>query len=298
MRPPRHVLALVLATALAAALSAQTLAGFDSGLYRLEPDGSSKALWLGGEIKKIIRSEAGWYFLGSRGVLFSSDLKTFEERNRGFPVKTIKRYEKGIKSFQYEIQDLKDLEVDPYDPKTLVTCTKDSVFLSRDGGLSWTALPPAPSWTTGLKAVAVVSGPENLIFASHPIRGTFSRPLGGSGVPWTVVPGLASASGSTSVDEVSDIVAAKGTSGAQIWAANSFLPRLYRWDSGKRAFVPVYADDREFACFESLQVREDGVLYLTDGEVFRFDPRTDRNAVEPRITAGDLGRFLYRAGPA
>ena len=280
---PRHALALALASILAAALSAQILAGFDTGLYRVERDGSSRPLWLGGEVKKILKSESGWYFLGSRGVLFSPDLKTFEERNQGFPVKTIKRYDKGVKSFQYEIQDLKDLELDPYDPKTLAACTKDSVFLTRDGGLSWTALPAAPSWTTGLKAVAVVSGAENLVFASHPIRGVFVRPLGNPGAPWAEVPGLDKAAGSASPDEVSDIVIARGPEGARIWAANSFLPRLYRWDSAKRAFFAAHGDDRDFACFESLQVREDGVLYVTEGEVYRYDPRSGRNEAEPRI---------------
>ncbi len=278
---PRTPIALVLAALLASALSAQNLAGFDTGLYRLERDGSARPLWLGGEVKKILSTEAGWFLLGSRGVVYSRDLATFEERNRGLPVKTVKRYDKGVKSFQYEIQDLKDLEVDPYDPKTLVTCTKDAVYLTRDGGLTWTALPAAPSWTTGLKAAAVVSGAENLVFASHPIRGVYVRPLGNPGAPWTEVSGLDRSAGSASPDEVSDIVAAKSPEGARIWAANSFLPRLYRWDSAKRAFTTAHGDDREFACFESLQIREDGILYVTDGEVYRYDPRSGRHEAEP-----------------
>jgi hypothetical protein len=278
---PRLALALVFAALLAAVLSGQTLAGFDTGLYRIERDGSSRPLWLGGEVKKILSTEAGWYFLSSRGVVHSRDLSAFEERNKGLPVKTIKRYDQGVKSFQYEIQDLKDLEADPYDPRTLVTCTKDAVFLTRDGGLTWTALAPAPSWSTGLKAVSVVSGPENLIFASHPIRGVFVRPLGNPGAAWTEAGGLDKAAGSAGPDEVSDIVVAKGPEGARIWAANSFLPRLYRWDSARRSFSVVHADDRDFAAFESLQVREDGVLYVTDGEIYRYDPRSGRHEAEP-----------------
>lgn len=280
---PSRVAALVVLAAAAVSLPAQTLAGYDTGLYRIERDGSTRPLWLGGEVKKILKSEAGWYLLGSRGVVFTPDLKTFEERNRGFPVKTIKRYDKGVKSFQYEVQDLKDLEIDPYDPLTLVTCTKDAVFLTRDGAKTWTALPTAPSWNTGLKAVAVVSGPENLVFASHPIRGVFVRPLSDSRAGWTEAAGLekpVGASGSAGADEVSDIVASKGTAGAQIWAANSFLPRLYRWDSERRAFITAYAEQHDFACFESLQVREDGVLYVTDGEIQKYDPRSGRNTSE------------------
>ncbi|NLJ46964.1 MAG: hypothetical protein GX430_10425, partial [Treponema sp.] len=240
-----------------------------------------RPVWLGGEVKKILSTEAGWYFLSSRGVVYSRDLSSFEERNKGLPVKTIKRYDQGVKSFQYEIQDLKDLEADPYDPRTLVTCTKDAVFLTRDAGLSWTSLPAAPSWTTGLKAVSVVSGPENLIFASHPIRGVFTRPLGNPGAAWTEAGGLDKSAGSASPDEVSDIAASKGSEGARIWAANSFLARLYRWDSAKRSFTLVHADDRDFAPFDSLQVREDGVLYVTDGEVYRYDPRSGRHEAEP-----------------
>lgn len=283
MRLPtlRTFLAFIIFLVVPAILSAQTLAGFDTGLYRIERDGSSRPLWLGGEVKKILSTDSGWFFLSSRGVVYSRDLTSFEERNKGLPVKTIKRYEQGVKSFQYEVQDLKDLEVDPYDPRTLVTCTKDSVFLTRDGGLTWTSLPGAPSWNTGLKAVSVVSGPENLIFASHPIRGVFVRPLNNSGAAWIEVGGLDKSAGSTGPDEVSDIVASKGAEGARIWAANSFLPRLYRWDSAKQSFTVTHGDDRDFAAFESLYLREDGVIYVTDGEVYRYDPRSGRHEAEP-----------------
>ena len=112
------------------------------------------------------------YLMTSRGVLYSRDLAGFEERNAGFPVKTIKTYADGKKGFETEVQELKDLEADPYDPATLVACTKDQVFLTRDGGLSWKAYPsPAPQ--PGMKAVAVTSRPELLVFASHPIKGPF-----------------------------------------------------------------------------------------------------------------------------
>ena len=280
---PRQSLVFFLFLFAAAALSAQILAGYDTGLYRVERDGAARPLWLGGEVKKILKTETGWYLLGSRGVVFSADLQNFEERNRGLPVKTIKRYDRGIKSFIREIQDLKDLEVDPYDPATLVTCTKDSVFLTRDGGGTWTALSSSPSWTTGLKAVAVVSGAENRIFASHPIKGVFSRSLNDGRAGWTEVAGLEPSAGSSSPDEVSDIVAEKGEAGAKIWASNSFLPRLYAWNSERKVFSTAYRGDKDFACFESLQVREDGVLYVTDGEIRKFDPRSERDTAEPQI---------------
>ena len=280
---PRTVAFLALAAALASALPAQTLAGYDTGLYRIEKDESIRPLWLGGEVKKIVKVESGWYFLTSRGVVFSADLQRFEERNQGLPVKTLKSYDSGAKSFHHEVQDLKDLEIDPYDDLTLTACSKDAVFLTRDGGKSWEKLPSSPAWTTGLKAVAVVAGAENLIFASHPIKGVFTLPLRNTRAPWTEVAGLDKAAGSSGADEVSDIAVARSSGGAQIWAANSFLPRLYAWDPARKAFSVAYREDKEFSCFESLQIRDDGILYVTDGEIQRFDPRSGRNAVESQV---------------
>jgi hypothetical protein len=65
------------------------LAGYDAGLYRIEGGGERAIpLWLDGEVRKIIKSSEGWYFLTSLGVLYSSDLGVFEDRSSGLPVKT------------------------------------------------------------------------------------------------------------------------------------------------------------------------------------------------------------------
>jgi hypothetical protein len=135
------------------------LAGYDAGLYRIEGGGErALPLWLDGEVRKIIKSSEGWYFLTSLGVLYSSDLGVFEDRSSGLPVKTYKRLDEGRKTFTTETQDLKDLEIDSADPLTLATCTKDASFVSRDGGKSWKSYG-SPVDTTGLKAVSLAPYP-------------------------------------------------------------------------------------------------------------------------------------------
>ena len=264
--------AFVLASALLALtlqIQAQTLVGAVDGLYRINgPSGLSLVL-AGVDVRKIVKAGDGFFFLTGRGVLHSRDLTSFEERNAGLPVKTIKTYAGGVKGFVKEVQELKDLEVDPYDPATLVTCSKDQAFLTRDGGHSWTAIPsPAPQ--PGLKAVAVTSKPELLVFASHPIKGPFVKTATGS---WREIGGdLGRNEPSGSSDEISDIVIESGTDGPSIWAANTFLPRIYRYDVAGRAFRLAYKEDAEFASFDSLQPRPDGVFYVTDGTVMRLDP--------------------------
>lgn len=250
------------------------LLGASDGLYRVGERGELERLLKDVEIRKIVRAEQGWYFLSSRGVLFSADLLRFEERNAGIPVKVIKTYEGGVKAFANEIQEVKDLELDPYDHRNLAICTKDEVYLSRDGGLRWTAVP-SPVATVGLKAVAITSRPEPLLFASHPINGPYVRPLPGGAVAggtWQRVGGELGRGdpGNSNPDEIADIVVEARPEGPAVWASNSFLPRLYRYDFDKRGFSLAYGGREDFAAYESLMPRADGLYFVTDGEVRRL----------------------------
>ncbi len=255
--------------ALVPRMQAQTLVGAMDGLYRINGNSGLSLVLAGVDVRKIVKAGDGFFFLTGRGVLHSRDLVSFEERNAGIPVKTIKTFTGGVKGFLKEVQELKDLEVDPYDPATMVTCSKDQVFLTRDGGRTWSAMP-SPATQPGLKAVAVTSKPELLVFASHPIKGPFVKTAAGS---WREIGGdLGRNEPSGSPDEISDIVIEAGTDGPSVWAANTFLPRIYRYDIAGRAFKLVYKETSEFASFDSLQPRPDGVLYVTDGTVMRLDP--------------------------
>jgi len=244
------------------------LLGASDGLYRVDAAGRISKPLSGTDVRKILSTEQGWYFLSGRGILFSRDLVSFEERNAGIPVKVIKTYDNGQKAFAREIQEIKDIEADPYNQATLVICTKDEVYLSLDGGLNWKSIPsPAPQ--PGIKAVAVTSKPEGLIFVSHPIKGPFVRPL--SGGSWREIGGELGKSdpANSNPDEISDIVVQAGPEGTIVWAANSFLPRSYRYDFASRRFVLSYRGGEDFASYESLLPRQDGLYIVSEGAVLK-----------------------------
>lgn len=268
-----HTMVLVLALCAATSVaSAQPLVGAADGLYRFDGQSRVSRVLPDVEVRKIVRLGDAFAFLTSRGVLISRDLAAFEERNGSLPIKTIKTFAGGVKGFAKEVQELKDLEVDPYDPATMVTCTKDQVFLTRDAGMSWQAIPsPAPQ--PGIKAVAVTSKPELLVFVSHAIKGPFVR--SGSG-GWREIGGdLGKSDPAGSADELSDIVVQAGPDGPIVWAASSFLPRLYRYDIAKRSFGVVYKESSDFASFDSLLPQGSppggSILYVTNGAVMRAD---------------------------
>ncbi|MGO8692062.1 MAG: putative glycoside hydrolase [Rectinemataceae bacterium] len=250
---------------------ADFLAGFDTGLYRIENGKTAVPIWLDGAVRKIIRLNDGWFFLTSRGIMFSSDLGVFEDRSSGIPVKTYKRYVNEQKSFTTEVQDLEDLTVDRMDSSLMAACTKDAVYVSTNEGKSWTGMgTPVPA-IVGLKTVAFAAYPgtdDAAVWASHPIKGLFVRRL--SGGPWVPVDkGLATILGTTSVEEVADM--APTSSG--MWASNSFLPRIYRWDPTRKAFSVAWKDDADFGCVESLDPLPDGSLrFVTEGSVRRLSP--------------------------
>jgi hypothetical protein len=157
------------------------LLGTAEGLTGLDREGVRRTLWEGGAVRKIIRRGTGWAILADTGIFVSEDLFTWEERNQGLPVWTIKVYDNdngaGQKSFEPVIQQIKDLEVYPADGETMVCAVKNAVYLTQNGGRSWESLGMPPYNTNGIKAVAVAllpdaSGAEALtVFCSHSIYG-------------------------------------------------------------------------------------------------------------------------------
>jgi len=270
------------------------LAGYDGGLFRVEADGDKVTpLWLDGEVRKILKTSEGWYLLTSVGIVYSKDLGVFEDRSKGLPIKTYKRYEGGKKSFSSETQDLKDLEVSLADPLLMATCTKDSAFVSRDGGISWKSYG-TPADTTGLKAVAVAPFPgtgEAALWASHPIKGLFVRRLASGG--WVPANAGMTPIDKTTYEEVADIV--PGPDGA-VWASNSFLAKVYRLDPKAKAFVPLWYDKADFGCAESLELLSGGELrFVANGFIARLDPVAGR--IENDAGAAGLVRAAVRAKP-
>ena len=121
------------------------LVGTDSGLFQIK-NGSYTELWGSGKVLKILRTTptdgAGnpsvkWYLLTNKGIYSSTDLKTFTSCNNGLPELTLKEYDNGQKKLVKQTPLLKGLGVDPMDQNTLITATKDGVYLTRDGGKSW-----------------------------------------------------------------------------------------------------------------------------------------------------------------
>lgn len=111
--------------------------------------------------------------------MFSPDLKSFQLRNEGLPVNTIKEFDGNKKTFIREVRPLKDLEVLASDENVLVTLTKNEVFISKNAGFSWQTLGFS-SRTSGGKAVAAAmleektsegTKKELTVFLSHALYG-------------------------------------------------------------------------------------------------------------------------------
>ncbi len=297
----RNALTAILAAALAiigaAPLPAQgVLFGTRSGLYRKAASGPSARLWGPGEVKRVIRTTGGWYLLTSTGVVHSTDLATFTPRNAGLPVKTVKTFRDDAVGYVREAQDLKDLEADPANPLVLATCTKDEVFLTRDGGLSWKGYGTPVREVTGLKAALAYSAPRLTLLASHPIRGLFvlypddARP---SWAPFNA--GIDVAPGMTSPDEIADVKAADFGSGLVPWVSSSFKPEAYAWNPAAKAFAKVLRSPVEFGMVESLCPLPGGMGFIADwgagiiGSAGTYPPPAVNSAV-PWREARDLIR--------
>ena len=121
------------------------VAGTKRGIQKIYDDGKVESIWSGGSVSKIIKSESQsesgesvtrWFFLSTKGIVSSTDLKTFDFRNDGLPFLTIKLYDGKNTTFEKQPAQLKDLAIHPENPNILVTATKDSVYITYDAGVS------------------------------------------------------------------------------------------------------------------------------------------------------------------
>jgi hypothetical protein len=260
------------------------LIGAEGGLFGLDRSGRVQRLWEGGEVRKIVRAGEAWALLSGQGILVSGDLLKWENRSGGLPVKTIKLYEEGIKSFVPMVQEIKDLEVNPSNPEIMTCATKDTVYLSRNGGRSWESLGMPSYRTNGIKAVAAAYLPrggraagdgagesvEMAVFLSHSIYGIHYLIPGRAGAKWTEMNGGVETLETTgNADEVADIAVIGSAPGAvqEVYISQTFRHRIYRLDWAGKKFTLQWADKTPFGTVDSLSPSPAGLRFVREGMV-------------------------------
>jgi hypothetical protein len=281
-----------------------TILGTDKGLYGMDRTGMVRSLWTGGAVRKVLKTAGYWAILGERGILVSTDLLRWEERNRGLPVKTIKNYDRGVKTFTYQVQELKDLRALPENPDVMVCATKDTVFLSRDAGRNWESLGGPPYRTDGIKAVAVASLPGITVFLSHSTYGIHYRLPDRGGSPWVeLTQGIEKLETTANPDEVSDIAVSAAGGAPRIYASQTFRRRIYLLDWERKRFTPVWGDAAGFGTVDSLDVTGGGIRFVREGAIVELTPPLPApgaggNGPAPNLRIReDLGAFIRSIPP-
>ncbi len=283
------------------------LVGTDKGLFRISAAGTSVPLWTEGGVEQIVRTETAgqdgtliesWYFRTSKGIVFSQDLSIFELRNEGLPSLTVKKVTEDGIAFERKVHSLKDLCANPLNPLQMVTATKDSVYLTRDGGRNWIAIGSVSRGTSGIKAVALASLPlssaastgtnasggtaqtELVAFMSHPILGFAYMRLDTKNPVWTSVSsGFDIMKSLTSPDEISDIfpLVTEDENGAQtveIYAAQTYLPRIYTFQWAAKRAECIYRGEKGAGVIDGLSSVGGTLLYTTAEGLGSLDKRT------------------------
>ncbi|MDR0657158.1 MAG: putative glycoside hydrolase [Treponema sp.] len=267
--------------------SGRILAGSEQGLFGFE-QGKGRPLWTGAAVRKILKAGDTWFLLSGEGIQASADLENWEGRNQGLPVKTIKLYRNGVKSFLPAVQEIKDLEADPEHPEILVCATKDRVFLTRDGGRNWKSLGMPPYRTNGIKAVAVLhpaaegrargggtdtdEGTELTVFVSHSTYGIHYIEAAVPGARWTELnTGLETLETTENPDETADIAAVLEDEGSQIYASQTFRRRIYRLDWEAKSFRLLWSDASVFGTVDSLNPAGKTLRFVSEGAVAELD---------------------------
>jgi hypothetical protein len=261
--------------------------GTDEGLFYIDTAGKSEALWTDGSVKKILTipgEPETWVIMGSEGVLVSTDLRNWVKRNSGLPVKMIKKYENGTKSFLPMVQEIKDLEINPANSQIMVCATNNRVYLTRDQGRSWTDLGSLTYQTNGIKAVAAANLPDLTVFLSHSVYGIHYIKPNTAGSRWTeLIDGIQKLESTNNPNEVSDIAVFNNP--PEIYISQSFIRRIYRLDWNRKRFYPVWSDDSPFGMVDSLSPVNNSLYFLHEGTAASINLANYSMQKEPEIQA-------------
>ncbi|MCQ2573529.1 MAG: hypothetical protein MJ182_06510 [Treponema sp.] len=252
------------------------LVGSDKGLFRVTSSNNAIPLWTEGRVDQIIHIEKngeekeGWLLRTTRGIVYTSDLKTFEERNSGLPFLTVKKYD-GTKAWTEEqINTLEDLNVNPLNQNEIVTATKKQVYISRDMGMSWKALGSMSMITPGIKAVAVATlENRSVVFMSHPLLGFSYCFPDDAKIIWNDVDeGFECMKSLTTTDEISDIfvVGKSGVDGqtvSEIYVSQTYLPRIYRFNWQEKKAELIYKDKEILSVIDGLSLVGNVLMFTT-----------------------------------
>ena len=265
-----------------------TLLATEGGLKKIGANGKQTVLWSEGSVQQILPVENSFYFITSKGILYTSDLQNFELRNEGLPTYIIKKFANGETSHEAHAQDLKDLAFNPLNPAEMVTATKERVYFTRDGGLSWKNIGSASMRTNGIKSVAVASmqagqagQTETVVFMAHAILGFWFYKPDAAKPDWLDAnKGLECSDPNNSSDEVSDIlpVVVKDEAGNQrceIFLAQTFMPRVYRYDMEGRKNICLYKGTEPCDTIDSLWQNGSALSFVSPGKIFSFDMTTN-----------------------
>lgn len=190
-----------------------------------------------------------WYFRTSKGIISSSDLKTFTECNKGLASLVVKKFIDGKATLVNQSAMLKDLAADPLDNRNMVTATENAVFVTQDGGEVWKSIGSVSDRTPGIKAVAIatMADGKTAVFLSHTIFGFAYMVLDDARPVWhSISGGIKIMASLTSTDEVADIYPmlrydAEGKRYTEVYLSQSYLPNIYRLDWDRKTCISIYA---------------------------------------------------------
>ncbi len=263
------------------------LIGTDNGLFKVSTNGLVELLWNEGKVERIVKTSTKWFFVTEKGIISSTDLKVFSEKNKGLPCLTVKSYDGKKKVLQSKMPLLKDIFADPFDENILVTATKDAVYITYDGGENWKSIGSTSNSTGGVKAVAVSHMPvynsdgtvkesELVAFMSHPIYGFSYCRLGAKNPSWIdVSAGFDVMPSMTQVDEIADILpvvckAQDGSLYSEIYVSQTFIPNLYRFNWRTKRAEKIYAGTEHVDTIDGLCQSGSSLVFSTIGKVSSY----------------------------
>ena len=256
--------------------NSQFLVGADKGLYKITSSNNALPLWTDGRVDQIVHIEnkneisEAWILRTTKGVIYSTDLKTFEERNNGLPFLTVKKYDGENVWTEKQIDTLEDIFVNPLNQNEIVVATKKQVYISKDMGLSWKALGSMSMITPGIKAVAVTNiDNRSVVFMSHPLLGFSYCFPDDAKIMWTDVgDGFECMPSLTSADEISDIIIMpktdeNGQTIPEIFISQTYLPRIYRFNWALKKAEMIYKDREVLSVIDGLALVGDTLMFTT-----------------------------------
>ena len=240
--------------------------GRDNDLIIYDSVGQVKTILSNIKVKKILPTSYGIFFLTDNNILFSSNLIDFVSISPFVKSNFIEIYYNNKFFFTNFGNEFKDLKSDPLNESNLVTFNSRGIYYSINKGMDWQYIK-MPYNLNDFKSICIFSNPKINILIGHTCEGIVLITVNNKkNYRFNYINNGLEKYGKF-YEEVSDIQSFIVDNKLEIFAANNFFPKIYKYNHNSNKWNIIFKLDN-FDLVESLFYKDQNIYFVSKDSIY------------------------------